>query len=65
MQANDASKRNLERLDETMTIKFEVRNPVTGKVVYTTTVDNTLDAKKERETLDRAGSDYRVIWDCK
>ena len=48
-----------------MTIKFEVINPATGKVVFTTTVDNTLDAKKEREVLDRAGSDYRVIWDCK
>ena len=48
-----------------MSIKIEVLNPATGKIVFTTTFDNSIDANKEREVLERAGSDYRVIWDCK
>ena len=48
-----------------MTIKITVVNPATGKEVFHTVFNNSIDAAAEREVLDAAGVDYKVEWDCK
>jgi hypothetical protein len=40
-------------------------HPVTKCDRIIRTFDNSIDANAERDVLDRAGVDYRVVWDCK
>ena len=47
-----------------MSITFIILNPVTGKEVCRFSFDNMIDSTRERATLDRAGVDYKVEWDC-